>query len=120
MNFLDCEKALFSVFLLKKIIAQEKTEKKTKMRMTNFTTGPASMMSLKKFMLLNQKLAYARVKVNEGARTNGFRSTQLLPQRVKSGSVLGFAPSPFWRGPCPLRLQTVFYPQNLRLVRILK
>jgi len=49
-NFSDWEKADLNVDLLKIITAHEKTEKKIRTRMTNWTTKLASIMSLRKFI----------------------------------------------------------------------
>jgi hypothetical protein len=50
MNFLDCKEADLMVFLLKKIIAQEKTEKKRRTNRTILTMGLASAISFRMFI----------------------------------------------------------------------
>ena len=50
-------------FLLKKMIAQENTEKKMRMSSTSWTTILASPISLNTFIFPKKKVAYARFKV---------------------------------------------------------
>jgi len=50
MNFFDCDEADLTVFLLKKIIAQEKTEKKRRTRRMNLTMMLESVISFRIFI----------------------------------------------------------------------
>ena len=54
--------------------------------------------------------------MSEKLRPVGSENTQLLPQRVKSCSVSGFAL--LFEEPCPLSLQTAFSPLSLRLASL--
>jgi hypothetical protein len=51
----------------------------------------------------------------EQLRAVGSENTPLLPQRVKNGSVSGFAL--LFEEPCPLSLQTVFFTHCPSLIQ---
>jgi hypothetical protein len=63
-NFLDWLVTVLRVFLLKRMSAQEKMEKRRSTTRTNWTTTLACTINLKTFIFLSQKVAYARHKVN--------------------------------------------------------